>query len=81
MAPVLGTVGEKGGQEDDEEGDEIGGRGEGLGDQCAVVHPGSVSMRVYPRRSSRRESSYSWTIVGRNGGRLEKAMLQLKNMH
>ena len=28
-----------------------------------------------------RDVAYSWTMVGRKGGRLENAMLQLKNMH
>ena len=39
-AAVAGAVGEEGGEEDGDEGEEVGGRGEGLGCEGAVVHPG-----------------------------------------
>ena len=44
------------------------------------MHPGRVSADGL-RKPVYRELVYSWTIVGRKGGRLEKAILQLKNMH
>jgi len=46
--------------------------------QCRVAHPARVSAEPsYIRIGS---CAYSLMIVGRNGGRLEKATLQLKNM-
>jgi len=43
------------------------------------VHSGCVSVHRF--HSLRLWDPYSWMMVGRNGGRLEKATLQLKNIN
>ena len=78
VAAVSGAVGEESCEEDDEEGEEVGRRGESLGGERGVVHSGLVSVW---KADGGCFLPYSWMIVGRKGGKLENATLQLKNMN